>query len=119
MLTIQQQGSKLINILINRGLEPHLFKTWSNPNKIVYHFISTNRGKYVVKYDYEYFRKFGFIYHNECDLGDSFDEAVVNEMSEGDVFVFAKKEGIFEVDYKTFKLNCVKRLIKLVRMSKK
>ena len=97
-------------ILEKRGLDYIRKFVMKDKHDIVYDKFATNEGDFYVKYDSEYFRKFGEFYPEfKCKLGDSFCAGVIEKMHPEDTMIFVKPDGIYEVSYSSFMAKAKKR----------
>lgn len=86
---------------------------YRDPLNIMYHKLITTKGVFIVKFDKFYFENFGKMYLGDAKIkGDSIDAVVIEHVHEGEnpTFIFAKDDGIFEIDMSDFMQNAKKRL---------
>lgn len=105
---------QVIAILDDRNIRVISEKViYQDPLKIMYHQLITDKGMFIVKFDKFYFETFGKMYLGDSKIkGDSFDAVVIEHVHQGEnpTFIFAKDDGIFEIEMSDFMQNAKKRL---------
>ena len=110
MMNIAYARQEIGQILDKRNLDYTRVFCMKDRHGIVYDKFATLEGDYYVKYDQQYFRKFGEFYPQfKCILGDSFCARAIEKMNVEDRLIFVKPDGIFEVSYSTFMSKAKRR----------